>query len=302
MQFYAHPAPSGAAIRLSWSLDAPAHTPLIIATASPTPPTNPLAPQPGERVVVNALTPTRLGPNPFVLDENPARDLHQMLDLDKSLGLAPVTYHLYALNGAAIAAGPTNLTVNATSPIRTASVPVVRDFVRGRLEYHLARFVAANQVKPSEGFVPILEQDSLTRDDPMPCILLKEMLAPLGNEAIGKYARSGKDENGNPYREQRYRYRARVDMLIVSVNPSERTDLATLLHGALEIDKPLFEDVGFRAPNLTRAMESGRTPENFVRFGESITVDGEVDVIVRQGQLYRVVSPDLVAGTFKTNL
>lgn len=284
MRLFAFPSPSGAAVRLVFGL-APGQTPHVRATPSP----DPL--DPGGRDVVTPSTRTFPALPPFKALEAPALEYRQHLDLHPSLAEGPVYYHLrpWGENAPWV-----SVQVDASRPLRTALVGVARDLLRPRLEWHLSRFVAEGRLRPALGYVPILEQSALAKDDPLPAILLKEMLAPTGapiGTARGEWRDAGA---GKVYREYAWRYRARVDLLVLSENPSERTELANLVHGAVLVDQPLLEDRGWRGLEVSRAMQMAFDPSGFPVFGEEITVDGEIEVVVREEARYAMPEPPAV--------
>lgn len=290
MRLFAFPAPSGAAVRLVFGLP-PGQAPHVRATPSP----DPL--DPGGRDVVTPSTRTFPAEPPFIAREAPALEYRQHLDLNPALEAGPLWYHLrpWESTGEWV-----SLQVDASRPLRTALVGVARDLLRPRLEWHLARAVAEGRLRPALGHVPILEQNALAKDDPLPVILLKEMLAPVG-VPVGLHRGEWKDlGSGRAYREYAWRYRARVDLLILSENPAERTDLANLVHGAVLVDQPLLEDLGWRGLEVSRATEMAFDPAGFPVFGEEVTVDGEIEAVVREELRYAM--PGMPAVTLEASL
>lgn len=276
MRLYAFPAPSGAAVRLVFGLP-PGQAPHIRATPS----SDPM--DPAGRDVVTPATRCLPAGAPFVALEAPALEYRQYVDIHPSLQAGPVYYHLRSWGSVG---SWISVKVDASRPLRQALVGAARDLLRPRLEWHLARAVEEGKVRPALGYVPILEQSTLAKDDPLPCVLLKESIAPVGlpiGGARGEWRDLG---SGRAYREYGYRYRARVDLLVLSESPSERTDLAHLIHGAILVDQPLLEDLGWRGLEVSRMTQMAFDPSGFPVFGEEVTVDGEIEVVVREELAY----------------
>lgn len=278
MRLYAFPFPSGAAVRLVVGL-APGEAPWVRAS----PEDDPNSPR-----ARDVITPsTRLYPSssPVIAREHPEREYWQYIDLDPSLGQGPVYYFARPWGGTG---DWLTVRVDASRPVRRALVGVARDLVRPRLEWHLSRLAAEGTIPAHWGQIPILEQSALAKDDPLPVILLKELISPIGT-GIGMRRGEWKDlGNGRLYHEYSWRYRARVDMLILAENPAERTELANLVHGLILVDQPLLEDRGYRAIEVSRLTQMDFDPSGFPVFGEEITVDGEIEVVVREEALYAV--------------
>lgn len=280
MRVIAFPFPSGAAVRLVVGL-APGELPHVRAASSPDPNA------PDARDVI--LPSTRLYPsaNPFVRLEHPV-EYWQLIDLHPSLGQGPV--HYFARPWGSAEAWQ-HLQMDASRPLRQALVGVARDLVRPRLEWHLSRLLQAGEIPERWGQLPILEQSTLAKDDPLPALLLKEMLSPIGS-GIGLYRGEWKDQgDGKLYREYSWRYRARIDLLLLAENPAERTELANLIHGLILVDQPLLEDRGYRGLEVSRMTQMDFDPSGFPVFGEEITLDGEIELVVREEAVYSVPEP-----------
>jgi hypothetical protein len=281
MRLFAFPAPSGAAVRLVFGLPK-GQAPHVRATLGP----DPL--DPAGRDVVLPETRTLPAEPPFVALEATTLEYRQVIDMDLSLQVGPVYYHLRAHGGNEWV----RVQVDASRPRRQALVSVARDLLRPRLEWHLARAVQEGRIRPALGYVPILEQHALAKDDPLPAILLKEAITPIGipiGMARGEWRPAAP---GQAYRENSYHYRAKVDLLILSETPSERTDLANLVHGAILIDQPLLEDRGWRGLEVARFTDMAFDPAGFPRFAEEVSVDGEVTFVVREEMSYSVSEPE----------
>lgn len=278
MRLFAFPFPSGAAVRLVVGL-APGEVAHV--RASPVP--DPAAPQ-----ARDVITPsTRLYPasSPFIAREAPEREYWQYIDLDPSLAQGPVHYYARPWGGTG---DWLHVEVDARRATRSAIVGVARDLVRPRLEWHLSRLAAEGAIPARWGGIPVLEQSALAQDDPLPVILLKEALSPIGS-GIGLYRGEWKDlGNGTLYREYSWRYRARVDLLILSETPAERTELGNLIHGFILVDQPLLEDRGYRGLEVSRLTQMAFDPSGAPVFGEEITLDGEVELVVREEAVYAV--------------
>jgi hypothetical protein len=285
MRFRATPAPSGAAALLVLGLE-PDATALVIATASPTPP-DPSNPGASDRIVIDPSTTLR--PTVWPFEAKATHDLvhWQHLDLDRSLADTVTHYHAWAVTSTTIT-GPITHEVDARAPARSAVVAVVRDFMRARLDYHLARAVTSGRLRPRAGFVPVLELETLNQDDPLPCVLMKETLSPTSLEGIGKHRNERTDANGDVFTQEVHRYRARVDLLALSEQPAERTLLASVLHEGILTDRTLIEDVGYREVMVQRMMRSATTPDGRWQFAEDITVDGIIEAVTEERQQYRV--------------
>uniref|UniRef100_UPI0025796036 hypothetical protein n=1 Tax=Oceanithermus sp. TaxID=2268145 RepID=UPI0025796036 len=227
--------------------------------------------------------------DPLRLRAHPNLVYLQAFDLHPELEQGPVYYHLFATpdrGGSYLA--PITVAVDASQPTRAATSFATRDLVRPRLEYHLQRFVDSGRVQPAAGYVPVLEQESLAKDDPLPAVLIKEAIIPT-SYGIGQHRGEWTDNgDGTAYREYAYRYRARLDMLVVSESPAERTELANALHDALLTDQPLLESVGYRGLTIQRMTHAAPAPEGFMVFGEEITLDGEIEVVAREELRYSV--------------
>lgn len=286
MRFRATPAPSGAATLLVLGLE-PAATALVIATTTPTPP-DPANLTSADRIVVDAST--NLRPSTWPFEAKATHDLQhwQHLDYHPSLADGITHYHAWSVSGAGLV-GPVTITVDARNPTRTAIVSVVRDFMRARLEYHLARAVAADRLRPRAGYVPVLELESLHQDDPLPCVLMKETLSPANLEGIGKHRGERHDAStGMVFTQEVHRYRARIDLLALSEQPAERTLLATVLHEGILTDRTLIEDVGYREVIVQRMMRSATTPDGRWQFAEDMSVDGIIEAVTEERQQYTV--------------
>lgn len=282
LRFRATPAPSGAAALLTLGLE-PDATALVIATQSAIPP-DPNNLSAGERVVIDASTDLRRSAWPF--EAKATHDLAHWQHLDLDTSLAGSITHYHAWSGAD---GPITQEVDARAPIRTAIVSVVRDFLRARFEYHLTRAVNTDRLRPRAGYIPILEIEALNRDDPLPCVLMKETLSPTSLEGVGKHRGERKDAiTGDTFTQEVHRYRARVDLLALSEQPAERTLLATVLHEAILTDRTLIEDVGYREVMVQRMMRSATTPDGRWQFAEDITIDGIIEAVTEERQQYRV--------------
>jgi len=286
MRFYVQPMPSGAATRVVLGLE-DGLDPYVYVTRDPAPP-DPANPGPARALVTPS---SRIYPaeDPLRVHPHPRLKFRQALDLDRELELGPVYYHLFATpdRGASFL-GPVTVSVDAATPSRTAASFATRDLVRPRLDYHLARFVDEGRIQPAAGYVPVLEQESLAKDDPLPAVLIKEAIIPT-TYGIGQHRGEWVDNgDGTAYREFAYRYRARLDMLVVSENPAERTELANALHDALLTDQPLLETVGYRGLTIQRMTHAAPSPEGFMVYGEEITLDGEVEMVAREELRYAV--------------
>lgn len=307
MQLYATAHASGHAVRLRWTIPE-GTSPLIVSTRASTPPTNPLALPPTDaRTIVTSATRTTDSNNPRAIKElNPGRwrqyhDLGPIQKKDAGPNFdAPLTYHLYAIPTSGARQGPISVTVDASDARRAADSPIIRDYLATRLRWHLRRGVTNGTIIPQAGFVPVLEQESLAQDDPVPFVLQKEMWTENGNETIGKFRGKFRDlGNGKGYNDYTSRYRVRVDLLAVSDNPTERSDLAKLIFDGLEADKSLFQDIGLSEVTLSRSMTSGETPDGRIQFGEEITLTGNIDVVISENVLYTMQDdPDLNATTY----
>jgi hypothetical protein len=285
MKFRAAAAPSGAAARLILGMPA-GGTPLVIATLSSTPP-DPNALGAGDRIVIDATTPLAPSTWPFEARATHGLTYHQYLDLDTSLAGTITHYHAWVTSGTG-SDGPITQEVDARAPTRTAVVSVVRDLIRARLDYHLTRAVASNRLRPRSGYVPILQVEALHKDDPLPCLLMKEALSPTNLEGIGKHRGERTAANGDRYVEEVHRYRCRIDLLALSENPEERTILANVVHEALLVDRTLLEDAGMREPTMQRLMRSATTPEGRWQFAEDISLDSIVEAVTEERMQYRV--------------
>ena len=292
MRFYATATPSGGAVRLLFGLP-PTVGPLIYATTAATPP-DLSNPNHGARLVVapaanftahfsNVIQgDSTLGlyeaESVHIALEHPQLRYFQMLDLHESLRQHP-TIHYHMRHGV------TWITraVNAQTPRTTALVGIARDLVRNRLSYHLGLAVAATTLRPRAGVIPILEQETLNKDQPQPCILIRETLSPAGLDAIGKHAGQSDDQL-----ERRYRYRCRVDLLALSEVPAERTVLANVIHGAILQDFMLYDDAGYRNIEIVRSMRGAVTPDDRLQFAEEITLDGMIEVVTLEPLQVRV--------------
>lgn len=286
MRFRATPAPSGAATLLTFGLK-PGATALVIATPTSAPP-DPANPTPTDRIVVDAST--HLRPSAWPFEAKATHDLQhwQYLDYHRSLADAITHYHAWSVTGGT-PAGPITREVDARNPTRTAIVSIVRDFMRARLEYHLARAVTAERLRPRAGFVPVLELEALHQDDPLPCVLMKETLSPANLEGIGKHRGERRDPaTGHVFTQEVHRYRARIDLLALSEQPAERTLLATVLHEGILADRTLIEDVGYREVIVQRMMRSAPTPDGRWQFAEDMSVDGIIEAVTEERQRYRV--------------
>lgn len=277
MNLYALPLPAGAAARVVWG--APSTVAVrIIASTSATPPADPLTLAAHERTLVE--------PGTLALPSAPLTRLMaedgltymQVMDVHPTLGTSVVYYHLFGDGVLTV-----TVSVDAREPYVQAEVDATRDMLRDRIEYHLRRMVRDNLVKPRAGYIPVLEQESMARDDPMPAVLLKETMTPSGEEGIGKHTGETETEV-----HRAYRYRARVDLLILSDNPAERTRLANRLHEALLMDMPMLEGAGWRGLAVQRSMRSGTTPEGMLIFAEEVTMDGIVEFLTRETKRYTV--------------
>jgi hypothetical protein len=288
MNLYAIPASAGAAVLLIWDIPSA----LILATPTSAPPVNPASLSSLERQVVGLGTRTHPAENPFVDSPAPNLEHSRILDFHKSLK-NDVWYHLYDINHPSTA--PVSLHLNAVQlkPRRTAEIPVVRDFIKDRLEYHLENAVLEGVVHPYSNQIPILEQSTLTRDEPLPCVLYKESWSQtpgsIGREG-GAWKRNGET---SAVREFRYHYNVRIDLLCISRQPQERLDLAQAVHGAMLMDDTFYMDAGLENPMVSRSMTDGRwNDDGDIEFGESITLEADVIAVVSQTMLY-TVNPNL---------
>jgi hypothetical protein len=221
---------------------------------------------------------------PFVAIEAPELEYRQVIDMDPSLQAGPVYYHL-RIHGEN---DWVQVRVDASRPRRQALVGVARDLLRPRLEWHLARAVQEGRIRPALGYVPILEKHALAKDDPLPTILVKESITPIGIPIGMNRGEWQPASPGQAFRENSYHYRAKVDLLILSENPSERTELANLVHGAILVDQPLLEDRGWRGIEVARFTDMALDPAGFPVFAEEISVDGELTFVVREEMVYSV--------------
>ncbi|GEM48696.1 hypothetical protein [Deinococcus cellulosilyticus] len=266
--------PSGGAVSLRLAVQ-PTELPLLVATETPTPIT--WSQLDGARKVAEPgfnLRPVQ--PEGVMLETSEVQFM--ALDLHESVGLAAQHYHLFNLNDPL--AQPITTRVDATAPSSETHVSHMRTLVRQRLEYHLGRAIDAGMFKVPTEKIPVLQQNSLAKDDPLPCILLNETISPMPS-GIGKYRGRGTDATGATYEEYTHRGRSRVDLLVLSESPSERNALAKHLHQCLLNDFTLFTDTGWQGVEPQLSMMSGVTPDGRLQLGESITIDGLVDYVRR---------------------
>lgn len=287
MKFRAIAAPSGAAARLILGMPEGA-TALVIATTTATAP-NPDAPGSTDRTVVNASTDLRPSTWPFEALATHGLTYWQTLDLDTALRGTVTTYHAW-ITSDGTREGPISVTVDARNPVRNAIMHVARDLFRERIEYHLARAVTAGTLTPRAGYVPVLERETLNTNDPIPVVLLRETISPTMMEGIGKDRRGDvlDPATGKRYREEVHRYRARIDLLAISENPTERGVLAKVIHEGLLVDFALLEEIGYREMSIQRLMQSGNGPEGYWQFAEELAIDGIIEAVTREEKQYTV--------------
>lgn len=266
------PHPSGGAVTLRLALNNN-EIPLLVATETPTPPSNPTM----ARVVLDENS------NPHKVPVEGARITGlthvQVLDWHKSLGKIPLYYHLY--DARAPHAVLQTILVDARNPTSETSVSHMRTLITDRLAFHCDRILNNGELTVATNEIPILQQNALAKDDPLPCILINETIVPT-NAGIGHHRGEFKDPiTGTLYMEYTHRGRSRVDLLVLSEKPAERNKLARLLHEALLNDFALFSDTGWQGVEPQLSMMSGVTQDGRLQMGESITIDGIVDYVRR---------------------
>lgn len=293
MVLFAFPAPSGAAVRLIFGVPK-GSAPLVLASRGST------IPGPDDPDARRVVTPgSRLYPAAPLGVFRPREELswYSWVDAHPDLETGPIRYTLYAVGGPPVP--PASLEVDPTPLLAYATVGVARDLLRPRLEYHLARAVRAGRFGRVND-IPILEVESLAQGEPIPVVLMKELLFSLPH-GIGLEAGEWKDQgSGKLYRERSHLYRARVDLLVLAQTPGQRTEIANALHEAVLLDQPLLEDLGLRGIGVQRATTFARDPNGNPVFGEEVTVDGEVRMSVRE-ELHYALAPGYEV-TFQTSL
>lgn len=275
------PAPSGGAAKVVFGVP-PGVAPRLYASSSATldPDHARLLYQPGD-VAHEVDAPT-------IARERPAQQWRALLDTDRSLRTGVVYYHLVDPSGQH---DTVVASVDARDPLVSALIADTRTFITERLEYHLHRYLTEGRVHVPTGEVPIYEQESLSRDNPLPCILYRESIMPAPQvEAIGKHAGTVTIA-GERFLERAHRYRARVDLLIITESPKLRNILAQLVHEALLSDYELLEEAGWREVLVQRTMRSAEAPDGYRQYGEEITLDGVIEMRSRTRLTVTVPEP-----------
>lgn len=269
MRLIVRPASAGGAVLLYFQVQED-KLPLIVATGSATPPSTPLTS--GRRVVNpdQRLHPTS---NPVAILTT--GDWYQVLDTDRTLRSGLVYYHLFAMDSSSVVSSTAHITqsADARASFVKSHVPIIRDFVRSRLEYHFDRAILDGLVQPALNNIPVLERKSLARDEPLPCCTIQEYWSPDGESSIGH----GNTFSGDK-REKRRVYRVRIDLMVLSENPNQRTVLGAYLHECLEQDFELFSLAGYRIAQPQRSSQDAIQESGDVLYGEEINIDGTVEV------------------------
>jgi len=287
MIFLVEPLPSGAACRLTVAVGEESTTTFAVyASSLPTPPVGP--PGPAYRLVADGMFRWHRTASRIAI-ESPQRHWYQTVDMHPTLRAeTPVYYHCLFSVG-----DPLTVQVTPTRRMEAQAV-VLRDILKPRIEYALNKAIAANRLGPRVNHVPVYEQDVLAKDQPLPAVLVKEtqtfISQPIGG-IRGEWKRLG---DGKMFIERTRLYRARLDMLAISENPSERTILGNILQEMVQTDWPLLEEAGYREITDQRMTRGGQDPEGLVIFAEEVTVDGVIELVTREEMLY-AVSPDFGA-------
>lgn len=242
------PAPSGGAVRLTIYSDDPDTYALVLASDSATPP-DPTYQDSCRRVFGGKLVQTHRAIQP--VPKAPYQFM--VLDLDSAalFDNEEVFYHVYEIRPDDKYDQPISI-VAVPRCARTAAVTLARDIVKKRLIYHCRRALAEGIVQRyGIDEIQVLEQEQRTEGAPIPAVYIKERVNPNPSaETVGNQGEYHKDSR-NAWREFIYQYNAAVDILVLTDNASERTDLERFLRGALDADREIWLAAGIENAEIS---------------------------------------------------
>lgn len=284
----AYPTPHGGAVQLQLSGANLTHA-LILATATPDTP-DPITRDNSRLIHTGAL---RHPVKPWHITlETPGINHWQVLDLDTKHLPDQVTvyYHTFEITDAGYG---TPITVQATPRcLMTTVVPLLRDLLRPRIEYHIKRGLTDQTIHSTAGTIELLEQETLEEGYNIPVILIKESCTPAPqHDTVGK-GRMGEwvdSLTGEATREYQEHYNCRADILILTDSPDDRANLGKYLHGVLQQDLKYFQAAGIQDPEIQRFDRHDKDPQTGRNLWYSeITFSATLHVTTTEELLYKV--------------
>ena len=153
---------------------------------------------------------------------------------------------------------------------------LVRDLVKGRINYHLERGVRDGALPKNMPVVPVLEQEVLEEGYDLPAVLIKESSTPNPSvETIGHDGTMWQDVfDGKGRRELIHGTNVRIDLLVLTASPDERAFLESYLHGVCLADLDYYLAAGLEGVEVQRNGRHDVDPAGHHYYSVELTLTG----------------------------